>query len=82
MTGFRKTGLLAANAFRTFLAFIFKNALAANNGFWPAGENRGAAENCRVIIGDYCGGGGKAKTAALIIKRLRKNEACGVMRDA
>ena len=32
MAGFRKTGLLAANAFRIFLAFIFKNALAANNG--------------------------------------------------
>ena len=30
--GFRKTGLLAANALRTFRAFIFKNALAANNG--------------------------------------------------
>ena len=32
IAGFRKTGLLAANALRIFLAFIFKNALAANNG--------------------------------------------------
>ena len=32
MAGIRQTGLLAANAFRTFPAFIFKNALAANNG--------------------------------------------------
>ena len=32
VAGFGKTGLLAANAFRTFPAFIFKNALAANNG--------------------------------------------------
>ena len=29
VAGFGKTGLLAANAFRTFPAFIFKNALAA-----------------------------------------------------
>jgi len=33
MAGIRQTGLLAANAFRVFLAFIFKNALAANIGF-------------------------------------------------
>ena len=32
IAGFWKTGLLAANAFRIFLAFIFKNALVANNG--------------------------------------------------
>jgi len=30
MAGIRKTGLLAANAFRTFSRFISKNALAAN----------------------------------------------------
>ena len=29
LAGFGQTGLLAANAFRTFLRFIFKNALAA-----------------------------------------------------
>ena len=46
MAGIRKTGLLAANAFRTFLAFIFKNALAANNG------KRGGVPNfdCRLPI--------------------------------
>ena len=32
MTGIRQTGLLAANGSATFLAFIFKNALAAYNG--------------------------------------------------
>jgi hypothetical protein len=32
LAGFGETGLLAANALRTFPAFIFKNALAANNG--------------------------------------------------
>jgi len=32
VAGFGETGLLAANAFRTFPAFIFKNALAANIG--------------------------------------------------
>ena len=32
LAGFGKSGLLAANALRTFPAFIFKNALAANNG--------------------------------------------------
>ena len=37
MAGFGKTGLLAANAFRIFPAFIFKNALAANIGNGPAG---------------------------------------------
>jgi hypothetical protein len=30
VAGFGKSGLLAANAFHTFPAFIFKNALAAN----------------------------------------------------
>ena len=29
VAGLEQTGLLAANAFRTFLRFIFKNALAA-----------------------------------------------------
>jgi hypothetical protein len=32
VAGFGKSGLLAANALRTFPAFIFKNALAAYNG--------------------------------------------------
>jgi hypothetical protein len=32
LAGFGKTGLLAANAFHPFPAFIFKNALAANIG--------------------------------------------------
>jgi hypothetical protein len=65
MTGFRKTGLLAANAFRTFLAFIFKNALAANNGFWPAGENRG-------------GGGELPRGYWGLLRRGRKGENGGV----
>jgi hypothetical protein len=43
VAGFWKTGLLAANALRTFLAFIFKNALAANIG------NRA---DCRFAICD------------------------------
>ena len=37
VAGFGKTGLLAANAFRIFPAFIFKNALAAYIGNGPAG---------------------------------------------
>jgi len=32
VAGFRQTGSLAANGSVTFLAFIFKNALAAYNG--------------------------------------------------
>ena len=32
LAGLRQTGLLAANASRTFSTFIFKNALAANIG--------------------------------------------------
>ena len=38
VAGLEQTGLLAANAFRTFLRFIFKNALAAYIG--KGGEDR------------------------------------------
>jgi len=46
MAGFGQTGLLAANALRTFLAFIFKNALAAYNGKW--GDCRFSIADCRL----------------------------------
>jgi len=51
MAGIRKTGLLAANVFRTFPAFICKNALAANNGNW--GACRFSIADCRLTANTF-----------------------------